>query len=583
MDKEPGLSYTGFAQSSQRTFGMRSTLAAASLSLLLAACPGKGGGNDAGAGCPGGCPIHETCTAGTCQCLAGWITCPSADAGQACTEVQADNRNCGACGTVCPAGETCLGGTCSCTAAQCPGPDGGLTCSDLQSDPANCGECGQACPPNETCVGAFCQCPSGNSLCPLPDGGAVCTDLSTDPNNCGQCAALCDGGDCQCDPQTQVCSAPAEGEPGVCTCLGTLTACGANGGDCVDTNSDPQNCGGCGQVCPTGNCAGGTCACTLPYHECPAAGGKVCTDWEQDVHNCGSCGNDCALQGGNLPGITCANGECGCAADGGGGANSGTICQSGGAPACVDLTSDPVNCGKCGNACLAPTTACQNGNCSCPSPQQLCGGTGASSCVDVTSSATNCGACGNDCTAVYAAQSTCAQGHCGCSDKQVLCLDGLSPLACSCEAADGGGACVQPKIAFSDVAAILTDATSAYGCATCHSQSAHQGGLDLSSPSAAYGALLGGGDGGSGPPGACDGGPGGGFGAVPSEACPCTARVVPGLPGNSFLIQTLTDSPSLCAGAQPMPVDADGGFHALSPCQIQLLTVWIAQGAVGPP
>ncbi len=552
-------------------------LAAAS---LLAACSGKTGA-DAGPPCPGGCPLHETCVGGSCQCIAGWRACP-ADGGSVCTEVLADEQNCGACGQVCPSAESCLNGSCECVPPSVPcGPDGG-GCASLQTDPNNCGACGQACLPNEQCVGALCNCPSGFTLCGLPDGGQVCTDLSSDPNNCGACASGCDGGNCVCDQSPlpgdagprQVCSAPIAGEPGLCVCSGTLTACGPNGSDCVDTNSDPQNCGGCGKLCPTGSCAGGVCLCSAPYTKCASTG--VCADLTTDPHNCGQCSKDCTLL---LPGATCENSSCTCALD----AGTGSICAPpGGVAACVDPQSDPQNCGGCNRGCNLPTTACASGHCACPGQEQLCGSAGSQTCVSLTSDPVNCGSCGYDCTAAYAAGAGCSQGSCGCTDVQDLCLTQLSPLSCTCEPASGGGACHQPTLTFNDVAPILTDSTSLLGCATsgCHSAAAHAGGLDLSSPQAAYGGLLGSPDAGA-TGGICDGGPNGAFGNLPSIACPCTARVVPGSPASSLLIQLVRDS-AFCAGAQPMPIDADGGFHALSPCQVQLLTSWIQQGAVGP-
>ena len=557
---------------------------ALALALFLAACPGKTSAPDAGVACGAGCPIHESCVNGSCQCLQGWKLCPGADGGSSCAQIEADGLNCGACGVACQAGESCLGGSCQCTAVLCPGPDGGQLCSDLQSDPANCSQCGQACPVNERCVGGLCQCPAGNSTCPLPDGGLLCTSLSTDPMNCGQCAAFCDGGNCQCDPTSQACVAPAAGSPGVCTCLGTLASCGAAGGGCVDLNSDPANCGGCGQLCASGSCAGGVCLCGPPFTKC----GTDCTGLDSDVHHCGSCSTDCTLGlGAGVPDVSCSQGSCACGLDGG--IATGMLCLAtgGSAGACVDPTADPQNCGACGHGCSQPTTACSGGNCACPGSTQLCipdgGAAGSGSCEDTTSSTQNCGGCGKDCSVDYAASSLCKQGRCGCSDVQVVCITQAQPPLCGCQAADGGSACLQPKIAFANVAAILNDQSSLLGCATsgCHSAASHAGSLDLSTPAAAYAGLLGSRDGGTGSSSGCDGGPTGGFGSVASMGCPCTARVVPGMPAASYLIQSISNSAALCAGGAPMPIDADGGYHSLSACEVQLLTIWVAQGASG--
>ncbi|MHB8418941.1 MAG: hypothetical protein ACYDCL_12760 [Myxococcales bacterium] len=555
---------------------IRTAFAAA---LALAACSSNPGA-DAGAFCDGGCPLNESCVSGSCQCLTGFLPC-TIDGGQACVDVLLDKGNCGACGQACPQAEDCLDGTCQCVSPSVlcgSGADGGGVCSDFETDPQNCGACGQPCLPNETCVGALCNCPSGDTLCDLPDGGQVCTDLSSDPQNCGACASDCDGGSCVCDPVTQICAPSFSGGPGVCGCSSSYpTPCPPNGA-CVDTNGDPQNCGSCGNVCPTGICASGVCACTAPYTNCPSgSGSNVCTDLETDPRHCGGCGNDCTLLG--VSGAACQNKTCTCPLD----AGSGTICSENGAAACVDVASDPQNCGHCGSPCNPPTTACASGQCACPGQDQLCGAAGAQACVSLTTDPLNCGSCGYDCSVSYAADAGCNQGSCGCSDVQTLCITQRAPPACGCEAASGAGACVQPTLAFADVAPILTDATSLLGCATsgCHSAAAHAGGLDLSTAAAAYAGLLGSPDAGPSAGSCGDAGPNGTFGNVPSTACPCTARVVPGVPSSSFLIQVVRDS-AFCAAGQPMPIDSDGGFHPLSACQVQLLTTWVQQGAVGP-
>lgn len=59
---------------------------------------------------------------------------------------------------------------------------------------------------------------------------------------------------------------------------------------------------------------------------------------------------------------------------------------------CVDLDSDQLHCGACGNACDAGE-ACSAGTCSltCQNGLTNCGGT----CRDLQSDPNNCGACGN--------------------------------------------------------------------------------------------------------------------------------------------------------------------------------------------
>jgi hypothetical protein len=70
---------------------------------------------------------------------------------------------------------------------------------------------------------------------------------------------------------------------------------------------------------------------------------------------------------------------------------------------CVDLLTDPVNCGGCGVVCPAGTT-CENGSCQCPGTNELCEDV----CVDVLTDRHNCGGCGVLCT--YDSQ--CVAGEC---------------------------------------------------------------------------------------------------------------------------------------------------------------------------
>ena len=63
------------------------------------------------------------------------------------------------------------------------------------------------------------------------------------------------------------------------------------GGRCVDTDTDPANCGGCNQPCGvTGtSCTHGTCQCPNPQTVCS----NQCVDTTTDESNCGFCGHNC--------------------------------------------------------------------------------------------------------------------------------------------------------------------------------------------------------------------------------------------------------------------------------------------------
>jgi len=121
-------------------------------------------------------------------------------------------------------------------------------------------------------------------------------------------------------------------------------------------------CRGLGASCTPGVsvcCAGGTCA------------GGVCRPF-------------CYTS------ATCASGQICCGAACVDSASCPTCCDSN---TCVDLSSDPANCGACGHACGGGT--CVNGSCVCNPGYTACNG----ACVDLQSDPTNCGACGYDCDA----------------------------------------------------------------------------------------------------------------------------------------------------------------------------------------
>ena len=98
------------------------------------------------------------------------------------------------------------------------------------------------CPPGFICDNKRCICPTGLTAC-----NGECVDLQSDPDNCAACGLTCTGG--------SVCSS------GVCACPEGTTKCS---GMCLDVTSDVNNCGACGVVCPSGVCNDGMCYTTQP-------------------------------------------------------------------------------------------------------------------------------------------------------------------------------------------------------------------------------------------------------------------------------------------------------------------------------
>ena len=395
--------------------------------------------------CPASKPICDTAD-GTCvvclnssQCPAGDICqnfqCfPSCGGGQSCSgglsccggicvdEVTSVD-DCGGCGRLCAPGETCAGGSCqtppNCRTTGCPGSDVCCfgTCTNIETI-QNCGACNSPCPPgfNECMNGACCNVTPMGGACegmacmpPTTLCGQNCVDEQTDPNNCGRCnneclpGEKCVGGACQ----------------GSTTCMGLPcaapdTCCQQeNLSSCVDTQTDPNNCGGCFRACPPGaTCVGGNCAntgcmggppCTGTDSTCCPGG---CVDVQNDPNNCSECGFQCAM------GDTCQNGNCVAPTS----CNGGPVCTGGKqccTSGCANVETDPRNCGRCNLLC-PPGDTCQTGNCTAPASCNggpVCTGTDqccATGCSDVETDPKNCGRCGNPC----AVGDACIAGAC---------------------------------------------------------------------------------------------------------------------------------------------------------------------------
>lgn len=182
----------------------------------------------------------------------------------------------------------------------------------------------------------FTTMPGGTArpicLSPLSSCQGTCVDTRTDPHNCGYCRQRCN--------DDQRCS----------------------GGRCVndcpsgETNlyTDNNNCGQCGHPCPAGqSCLNLVCVNNISpdLHDC----GNGYVSFNNDYH-CGACFHECQA------GMHCSNGEC------------KTPCGN----TMANLESDPNNCGACGNAC--PYGMCCDG-----------------ACVNWNEFDANCGSCGHVC------------------------------------------------------------------------------------------------------------------------------------------------------------------------------------------
>jgi hypothetical protein len=321
--------------------------------------------------CNGQC---VTCNGGalldpaTCQCVPAAGGCP------------VGTTTCG--DTCCGAGQTCVDGQCLCPAGGCTEP-GQTVCN------------GTCCSYPQLCDGFQCCTPLTQDQCPpYPSCGQIydpCSGRVIDCNTCsfgevcspeGQCVPGCatdaDCGECAlCNPLTNICQPAPNGTlcpSGVCqgqVCTGCSTnadcpvgyACQAGlcvavcppgqtlcGTTCVNTSSDPNNCGTCNNFCPSypnavSGCSGGQCvmlACNAGYADCNGFVGDGCeVHVLSDNNNCGACGNVCP------GGTTCLNGAC---------APIGAECASGQTQTCYSGPAGTMGVG----ICSAGTQTCQS-------------------------------------------------------------------------------------------------------------------------------------------------------------------------------------------------------------------------------
>jgi hypothetical protein len=200
-----------------------------------------------------------TTAEGTCDCSPAAESCDGKD--DNCDGVIDEEPGASAaCTAAAGLPSTCVDGGCAC-ALECNG-----TCVDPTSDPKNCGACGKTCGGLDVCKNSQCIC--GGALCPLSDGG------------------LGDGGY-------------------------VLPDAGPDGGPiaCVDIKSNPDNCGGCGIVCPY-TCTSGCTPLLLARLSSPGQTAVAANGSEVFVMTAASGGviDECDAKGCNQAPLTVASG-----------------------------------------------------------------------------------------------------------------------------------------------------------------------------------------------------------------------------------------------------------------------------------
>jgi hypothetical protein len=259
------------------------------------------------------------------------VGCPSESCFVACHQA---GGSCGDGINSCCAGWRCSGGTC-----------------------AMCAWGGQACATTAECCSGTCK----NGSC--VDGiGGTCVSQA------GCSAGECRDGRCQCTVDQILCNSG---------CVSTL---------------DPNNCRGCGNVCPTGTgrvCTANGCVCD-PASAFPDECNGTCVNKSNDRTNCGLCFNTCP----KLEQV-CNKGVCGCP-------GGMTDCNG----SCTDTSSSQTHCGMCNRGCPVGTEVCSAGTCTCAAGYTRCP-TG--NCVNLKTDKYNCNACGTACPG----NKTCNNGSCG--------------------------------------------------------------------------------------------------------------------------------------------------------------------------
>ncbi|MFO0660796.1 MAG: hypothetical protein U0165_13330 [Polyangiaceae bacterium] len=360
----------------------------------------------------------ELCLAGTCvmgSCNAGFLNCNGNNADGCEINSNTSLANCGGCNLNCAfanAGAQCLTGNCvmgSCNAGfkDCNGSNTDGCEININTSLANCGGCNLNCDlanAAESCVNGACTlgaCNAGYKNCNNNPADGCEINSNTDVNNCGACGQLCD-----------LANAAESCVNGTCTlgaCSSGFGNCNNNPTDGCETNltNNASNCGACGTVCNLPNavagCTSSNCtvsSCNAGFKNCNGIASDGCEiNTTNDVNNCGGCGIVCSAANGTA---ACVNSACVVNTCNPGFAD----CNNNPADGCeINTTNNPNNCNGCGIVCSVAhgTASCTNSVCgvaSCNSGYGNCNGLYADGCeTNTTTDSANCGTCGTSCAA----------------------------------------------------------------------------------------------------------------------------------------------------------------------------------------
>jgi len=310
-------------------------------------------------------------------CIKNRCDYPLLACGATCVDLKTDRNHCGKCDRRCEDKGICVEGECLCEDDGIVCEDGGIVCGDVCIDPFrdrdHCGAkglCteespasedyrGRICPVNEECAEGACVCPADKALC-----DNTCIDPKVSKTHCGA-RGRCDASSATSDNYAGVtCEGSSACVEGECECLGANLTCN---GICIDPNTDTVHCGAKGSCMGSDpdieNYQGVDCGSERHCHEgkCKCRGSLIwcdgkCIDPDTNDAFCGAKGhcNEESRNESNFKGIACdeksfcQGGECvPFACD-----DAKTLCRNAdGKLECVDVASDPLNCGQCGWNC----------------------------------------------------------------------------------------------------------------------------------------------------------------------------------------------------------------------------------------
>jgi hypothetical protein len=158
-------------------------------------------------------------------------------------------------------------------------------------------------------------------------------------------------------------------------------------------------CGDPNSFCRTNGAPDPTMVCCndVQGEVCASYTAAICKDLTSDPDNCGKCGNVCPAPGHAT--VTCSGGSC------------DFTCNNG-FHRCDNACFADDDAQRCGTACVKcpDNQTCQNGTCACPQANpDFCSGT----CTNTQSDVENCGRCDNGCPAPdHAHDPVCSNGKC---------------------------------------------------------------------------------------------------------------------------------------------------------------------------